>query len=302
MRIFLVLMSLIMSTLTLAGPVVKVEFEVGIVKPQTDILFVIDNSASMGAYQSALAGVSEVLLEEIKEIDFKITAINTDIESTESAPVIDSSHVNPLDALKTMMTLFGTNGGYQEMPFQNIYSYLKKPEGIQFARPKTSLEVIILTDEQDQSVKTVNDMVELFDNKKATVNSIIPFVNSVCSQQQRSNTKIEDLTAQTNGLLIDLCGGEKSFISDYRDLAKEISKRALHISNRVVPIKFYQFLEVFNVDSLTVSFGSQIIPRGLIHTGWTYDREKNKIYFGENIELSDQPTDTKFTIRYQGNK
>ena len=66
-----------------------------------------------------------------------------------------------------------------------------------------------------------------------------------------------------------------------------------------IPFKEIVLKYIPIVDSITVTYGSQVIPFGYEDLGWTYNSEENKIIFGESVILDDsQPEGIKVKIQY----
>jgi hypothetical protein len=299
MKTLVILLSFLIPFSLFAGPIVSIDFDVAQSQSQSDILFVIDNSGSMASHQNRLANLSGILLKELKSVNYQITAINTDINVNEIAPIISPQVNDPIGSLKSLITRFGTNGSFEEMPFHNISTFMHSPEGALFLRKQTPLEIIILTDEEDQSPQSVEDMLLLFEGKKVTVSSLVPLSDSSCSNNPRKNDKIENLTTQTSGILVDICSAKLHVKDDYSDIARQIASRATLGRTGGLPVRYYRLHRLADPNSIKVTFGTQVIPRGLRDIGWTLNSRTKTIYFGRNIKLTQQPSGTKFSIKYR---
>jgi hypothetical protein len=296
MKLF-VLALLFSFSLFAFDPTVKLEYEVNENSHQTDILFVIDNSGSMDAHQKTLAEMSDEFLKQFVNVKYKMTAISTDKADPLKNAFITNNSADPIKELASLITSFGTSGDATEQVFGRTNDFLKSETGKDFLRPNTALEIIVITDEEEQSQVTVIDMMSLSSAKKFTFSGLLPVPNpNLCPRYSSPNNgKLEELISRTGGLLLDLCKDQAALSSDYENLAKEIIKRSLH---KGVPISKFVFRDPVDMNSIKVYYGTQIIPRGFIGTGWIYDETKNAIIFGGDIILSEQPKGTKFTIQY----
>lgn len=291
------------SSFSAIDPTITVEFNI-IKEKRADILFVIDNSGSMERHQETLSKFSKAFMSELNNIDFKITAISADKDDSLNNLVIDNRTINPTIELEELIIDFGNMGSADEVPFFNIKRFITQPEGIDFLRPHSNLEIIMLTDEPDQSIETANDILTDLKSRKITVNAIVPLdrSNRDCAYSHSyDNTKIEDFVTLTNGNLIELCQSTKTFEKDYSDLARSIVSRANVSDIDALPIKKYELPKNVDLDSVKVFYGTQIFRRGFLHTGWIYDEASNTILLNDNVEISTQAAGTKFTIQFDVN-
>lgn len=291
------------SSFSAIDPTITVEFNI-IKEKRADILFVIDNSASMEKHQEILSKFSKAFMSELKNINFKITAISTDKDDSLKNLVIDNRAANPTLQLEELISDFGNIGSADEVPFFNIKRFITQSEGIDFLRAHANLEIIMLTDETDQSDETANDILTALNLRKTTVSAIVPLDrdNRSCGYyDSQTNTKIEDFVALTNGDLIELCQNSKTFEKDYSKLAQAIVSRANISDINALPIRKYELPKNVDIDSIKVFYGTQIFRRGFLQTGWVYDETSNTILLNDNVAISSQSAGTKFTIQFDIN-
>ena len=81
MKSWILIFSLLLSANLFAGPVVKIEFDVIKNAKGSDVLLVIDNSYSMQEHHDKLIKVTDIFIEEFKNVDYQLTAIDTDVQS-----------------------------------------------------------------------------------------------------------------------------------------------------------------------------------------------------------------------------
>lgn len=289
------------------NPSIRIDFEVEKSTPSTDILFIIDNSGSMADNQRTLRKLAKNFLGGLGETSFQITAISTDRSDPLQEVILTNNTSNVLFEFEKLMEIFGDTGDPSELVFSRLIDFSRVPFSSLFMRKGNPLEVVVLTDEPEQSDRMniyVSNVLARFKeiDKKLHVSSIIPVVeNGECD----SNTsplpgfmdEFFDIAKLTSGNIIDLCAKGNSFKSEYTQLARDIAARAAKVPT--IPIKSYQFKEVISFDSLEVSYGSQIIPAGHLNEGWVYNSDENTIYFGDHIKLDqNQPVEAKFSIKY----
>lgn len=292
----LVIFSLIFSLSAMAfNPTVTLEYDVKLNTKSSDILFVIDNSGSMAKYQNVLNSISRDFFSPISGMNYRIAGISTDKTEILSPFFIEPHLSDPIIKLRELMIFFGDLGDANEYVYANTISFLKSEQGNLFTRD-TNLEVIIVTDENEQSEQTNDDFLNFFGDKKVTINALIPIGQDCYSSYDYS--KLQDMVQRTKGSLIDLCLDVEALSSQYRLLGESIFKRAKLRTNASMPLEYLQLQNQVKLESIQVFYGSQKIPKGNVHEGWVYDGLKNQIIFGKKIKLSQQPKNTKFTIQY----
>ena len=149
-------------------------------KEKVDILYVIDNSGSMGLLQSNFAQQSDTIINNLKakNLDFKIAVTTTDsyygdlflnngcklckVEQTEFRSGIKYKnkviHENTLNAAESLSENIkvGSNGSGDERPLSSLLAAINSPLNTGFLRTGSRLEVIIFTDEEDFSHGKIN--------------------------------------------------------------------------------------------------------------------------------------------------
>jgi hypothetical protein len=293
MKIF-ALISLMSLSVLAFDPTIKVEYQVNDTL-QTDVLFVIDNSGSMDSHQKLVAGLSDNFLRQFNNVSYKITAINTDTADSLRNLVIAHDSPDPIKELSQLMTSFGVHGDSTELVFTRVHDFFVSEIGQRFMRKNTPLEIIVVTDEEEQSTQTVEDMMNLLSVKKFTFNAFLPMSETKCIPVNHQKSKIEELVSLSGGLILDLCKSTVALANDYEKLAKAIVQRA---GKKTLPITKFVFKEAIDINSVKVYYGTQIIQRGILGTGWVYDEVEHTLHLGQNIVLGNQPVGTKFTIQY----
>lgn len=288
------------------GPVVTIEYDVKSTLNSTDILFIIDNSGSMGPHQKTLMKLSEVFLKELKEAKFQISAISTDEDDKIDSKVITPGTPNGIEELKKLINNFGTNGSANEIIFKRLIDFNKSELSEKLLRKGNPLEVIILTDEEEQSTNeygiSYRDVIQEYNlsSKKIHVNSIVPTDSSSrCASRYFDIAAFKEIAAKTGGNVLNLCSAPEVFSSNYSELAKKIKQRANQNNELYIPISHHKLTGNVDFESISINYGSQVIPKGHANLGWIYNSIDNSIYFGKDIELdANQPKGTKLVITY----
>lgn len=170
----LVLVSMVLAgcyagdkTLVPKPPYEPVEIEEAYIlkfEPKVDILFVVDDSGSMGSHQRNLStnlGLFTSAMEKNEFLDYHIGVVST---STDKPQLAGALQGNPkfvtretsggLQALASSIVALGTNGDYIERMFDPVYLALgPTSEAINpgFLRAEAFLVIIFVTDAEDQS-------------------------------------------------------------------------------------------------------------------------------------------------------
>jgi hypothetical protein len=137
------------------GPTVEESFHQTLVN-SVDILFVVDNSGSMGSKQTQLANNIDTFMNvfTLSGIDYHIGFITTDSYDTQG-PLITSSTQDPVTTAVNIIQNIGVNGDYIEKGID--YSYFALQPGYDFGpgsafwRKDSKLIIIYISDEDDQS-------------------------------------------------------------------------------------------------------------------------------------------------------
>ncbi len=151
-------------------PVVEqTDFITQVTTPETDILFVIDNSCSMSDNQNQLALNFPTFMEffEGSGLDYHIGAISTDTDQQSQAGVLKESDglrfitpaVDNAVAVFDGMARLGSGGSATERGLEAAFTMLELKQDLDanqgFYRQDAALHTVFISDEQDQSRDTV---------------------------------------------------------------------------------------------------------------------------------------------------
>lgn len=278
--------------------------------PKVDILFVIDDSGSMGSHQSNLAANVNKFISAFSatmQIDYQVGVVSTDMSDYTRAgrlvgPIryVTPSTPNGM-AVMASNIMVGTSGDWEEKSFDPIVAALSNPlvsgYNAGFYRPEAHLAIIFITDAEDQSRIDATSLYDFLKTLKGTPDKVLAYgviVPSNVSNCQRDETtlprKIETFLSfpvNAGNNLMSLC--DPNFGTKLADLSKDIAKFVggiVYLNRAPVP------------STIQVVFGTQIIPPGP-KKGWTFDPSRNAIILGDEIQWSTQPAGTKLKVNFE---
>lgn len=251
-----------------------------------DILFVIDNSCSMGDEQAELAFNSDLFISPLATsgADFHIGTITTD-DINLRGPVLTPSTPNIIAEFQNQLVA-GTSGSATEKGLEMAHDALQPfstaGEGSTFFRDLANLVVIVISDEDDYSTAPVTDYISGIQSTKDltattfnlhTVGGTWP--SSLCAEPA---DRYDDAVIQTGGHFFDIC------TDDWGYQVEQLAEDSL------LPILHYLLSEDPIIDSIEVYIDGVLIP-----TGWTYDPVENVVVF----DIASVPSvDSIITIEY----
>ena len=279
---------------------------------QVDVLFVVDNSGSMSVHQSNLAAHIDGLIAPLLAADLDVHAgvVSTDMEGF-SKPYngvlnngfVTSTTPNMAQVLASNIKV-GIQGSGKEMPFAALLSALspERSRGANagFLRDAAVLVVIFLTDAEDQSAETPAQVIQrLKDLKNGDMNLLkmgalyIPTGTTNCPRDIETDSplRLEEVFAAFNATTIGLCDA---------NLKEGINKIGLAIRplSTGEPIRTIELPMTPAFETISVTFGSDILRAGDASQGWIYERSSNSIRVGPDYDFLAFPRDTKLVINY----
>lgn len=273
-------------------------------RPDLDILFIIDDSGSMGSHQQNLADNAMLFADAIvktKFLDYHVGVITSSEAGFGNSGggrlfgktrYIERSTPNGINELASNMQV-GTNGDATEIFFDPLKLALTDPvlNGYNkgFIRQDSYLALIFVTDTDDQSsdmdAQTMYDFLVSF---KGSANKIfvgaayIPDAEAdTCWGESEIGTKDNlpyffSLTKATTFSLCDPDFGEK-----LAEIGRVLARKAQTMYLKRIPKK----------GTIKVSVGTQEIPNHP-KKGWTYNPVVNGIEFGPDIDWETFPDNT----------
>jgi hypothetical protein len=245
----------------------------------SDVLFVVDDSASMAEEQERLARNFEGFLGALPEsrADYQLGVITTSVDSRETAGslvggVISAAQDDVVEVFRAAVQV-GTSGSRNERGLQAAAVAVRDARNPGFIRPEARLQVIVLSDEDDQSPDSVEsylgDLLVAGGEQGAMVHAIVGDEPAGCSSGTTAadaGTRYLDAMRATGGYRESICA------EDYTEILVRI---ALELSG--VRDTFY-LTRLPAPTSIEVRVDDILVPNRDLD-GWTYEVGDNAIVF-----------------------
>jgi hypothetical protein len=258
-----------------------------------DILFVIDNSGSMGVWQTALTDNfnSFISVFAVTGVDYQIAVITTDSPDFRG-PILTDATID-LETEFTVQAIAGTYGSAMEKGLH--YAELTTltggdaEPGSDFLREDAKLIIIFVSDEKDWSSKTDTEYEAHFKSLKASDSMVVTHAvvgdsPSGCSSTTSSWARADygegyiEVSALTGGEFVSICSSDWG--TDLETLAHDsILQRSFDLTETP-----YEDTIVVEVD-------------GIEMTGWTYNTSENTVEFlGSYVPDSGTEVDISYSV------
>lgn len=281
---------------------------------KVDILWVIDNSGSMGSYQKEVIDNAAYFMNHFIKggLDWKMGLISTDpgvIHSyigLDPSDVFDYKSVDPINKFQNAVKKLGISGSGWETTFIPVREHLRTYPN--FLRKDAILALLIVTDAPEQSSSpfggiggapmNVKDFLSLLKTEKKSLSRVVTY-GAFAAQDLGCRTtdgftrykgsSYEELVLATNGKHFPLC--TKDFGTELakfgKDLLTKIESPRIYLKSRPI------------LETLKVIYRGNSLPGGLREQGgyWLYDFDNNSIVFHDlKFAASDNE---KVTVEYQ---
>ncbi len=252
-----------------------------------DMLWVIDNSASMSPYQQAVKDNMDAFMNEytkITALKWKMGLISTDVREKPYlgfTPLDVLSHLSPqpVATFNDGVKKLGIGGSSVEQMFKPVMKTLD--ENPNFLRPGAGLAIITVTDAPEQSSETAYEFLRYLERKKGDLKTVFGYGIFGAKDLGCKNTddawdykgsKYEEFVSETKGKVFPIC--DKDFGKSLLDLAKQIILSAVFAPKIMLP-------NVPLPGTIKVFYKGQQLPEGLIGVGgyWIYEASDNSIVF-----------------------
>ncbi len=281
------------------APISKTSF-----RPQLDILFVIDDSGSMGIHQSNLSKNISKFADAIvrtKFLDYHVGVINSTASGSSwsskpccgaligSPRFVDRATPNGIQALASNL-IVGVSGDTTEKFFDPIYLALSEPNlsghNVGFYRQNASLALIFITDTEDQSythtAKSINSFLLTLKGSAEKVFVAAAYIPDseikTCAGETSevlAKNGLSDFFQMSQAITFSLCDdfGEK-----LADIGAKIASKAQTMYLNQVP----------RPGTIKISMdGIELLSDATF--GWTYNASNNSIEFGSGIDWDSFP-------------
>ncbi len=286
--------------------------------PTVDVLWVVDNSASMQAEQQALADNFGHFYEYLDDTgaDFHIGVISTDIYSDQhrgqllgSTPIISRATPNA-DAVFAQSVMVGTDGKGDEQGFTAASLALSEPlvsgPNAGFVRLDAFLFLIFVSDEDDRSFGDVPYFLRRFEQIKGIGNDGMVNIAAVVEVEAGSCPEAEpglryaDLAAKSGGLVTSICEPNFSDNLDALGFTAAGLKRSFALTEAARPASLAVWVKtacnaqpppeaacetIFNdCRSDNDLYAHTCVVKQSLPDGWAYEAETASIrFFGQAV-------------------
>jgi hypothetical protein len=197
-------------------------------KGQADILWVIDNSSSMGGEQDHLAENFESFIEKFLQHNINI---NMAITTSDSKVVSDSLVDLTWDKAQADEDKYkedfkehiyvGTNGSSSEKIFKGTADFLDS-HGQNWIRENSKLVIIMVSDEREQSNISGDELLTQVQSFKPEYNDLM--ISAIINKDKDNGDRYEDITDNTLGSFLEI---EDDFDENLDDLSTSILEQIL---------------------------------------------------------------------------
>lgn len=260
---------------------------------RVDILWVIDNSGSMGQHQQNVITNSNLFMQEFtkkqKVLDWKMGLVSTDIRENpyvgfDPGNFLDRKTADPVAVFSQAVNRLGTSGDATERPFAATQRVLMNYPS--WTRKGAILALIHLTDAEEQSQIPARDFANFLIQIKGSVNQLVYYgvlgpTDWGCppsdSNWSYPGTPYEDLSKIIKGKNYILCS--PNFGANLADIGKDLVKRVQspHIGLAMRPL----------IETIRVTWKGRELKGGPRENGglWQYDFDLNAIVF-HNLDFA----------------
>ena len=266
-----------------------------------DILWVIDNSGSMGTYHKNLIQNMDIFINNFAHksqlVPWKMGLLST---SSNDDPYIgftpnnllDSTTVNPVDKFNGAISRLGTNGDGTEKSFAPIRSTFQSyPD---FLREDSRLFIIFISDEDEQSSISVEGFLEFLKSLRplASISAYGVLKEGNCGNSNFKGSRYDRFMMQlTRSITYSICSDDYGLVlSDLsEDIAKKLTTSKIHLTS--IPI----------AETIQVFYDEEVIPNGIASQGgfWLYNALENTISFHDLSFLREEDDINEIKVTFE---
>jgi len=241
----------------------------------TDILFVIDNSGSMGSNQTNFKNNIDSFIAVFSSagVDYQIGFITTDDENLVNGAIVTSASADPVTEVNNIVDSIGTYGSAYERGLQ--YSYLATQPGADagvgsaFLRTDARLVVIYVSDEPDYSSAYVsttevsNHLLSLKSSASQVVaHAVAGDYPSGCTSNGGASfgSGYYDVVNDLGGTFMSICA------SDFGAQMDTLARESMALMS-------------FNLSGNPIEETIEVYVDGALSADWTYDGSSNSVMF-----------------------
>lgn len=250
-------------------------------RPKTDVLFVIDDSGSMGEEQSGLANNASRFINVASQLntDFQIGVVTTDTDSKggelRGNPKIVKPGPNAAGELAATVRGLGTNGSGTEKGLNAMVLALTDPlindpnlnQG--FLRTDAKLAVVVVSDEEDYSPATVDFYTDFLKNLKGIYNQSMVSLSAIVGEEPGgcstadAGSRYLAVQQRTGGRFRSICATDWGSIASELGLDAFASRAGFPLSRAAID------------STIVVKVNGTAVAR----PAWSYDPLANVVVF-----------------------
>jgi len=255
-----------------------------------DILFVIDNSGSMGAHQTHMKDNFDIFINVFATsgVDYQLAFITTDSYELVGS-VISSATMDPITEVNDQIDSIGTQGSSSEKGI--YYSYVALQSGYpagpgsEFWRDDAKLVIIYVSDEDDSSTTTPTTFKTYVIAAKGGASNAVahavagdyPYGCTGYGGGAAAGDQYYILVGYLGGSFLSIC--QEDWGTPMESLANDsILKNSFSLS--ATPIE----------ETITVEVD------GVTNTDWVYDATQNLIYFSNTPPVSQSIISIQYSV------
>ncbi len=236
----------------------------------SDLLFVVDDSASMREEQQQLAEAFSALVEAVEETDadFRIGVVTTDVAHTLAGELrgdLLTPDTDDLEAAFLEQALAGTDGHKDEQGLEAARLAVDLADG--FPRQDAGFHVAFFSDEDDHSPDEVSDYVDDLASSAGedfAIHAVVGDLPYGCIRDETAadaGTRYASAALSTDGFRESICA------EDYRGILERIG---LGLSGRLDTFVLERVAEAATVETEVNRQPAE---------GWTFDVGQNAVVF-----------------------
>jgi hypothetical protein len=277
-------------------------------KVKSDVLFVVDNSGSMGEEQSALANNFNSFIQYAitLDVDYHIGVTSTEVNDAETGlgspardvfpgvlmqvpgcpKIITNNTPNVSGCFADNVKVGTCCSDEQEAGLEAAWMALSPPNVDDptmnggFVREDAKLYIICLSDEQDQSKGDPDFYVDFFSSIKGYRNTEMMKVSAICGDSPNGCATAEngsryiDVANRTGGIFESIC------TSNWAQALQNLGIDAF------AAIREFPLSRPADEGTISVTVNGVPVPKAGCEgcpDGWTYYDDTNSVFFGDNV-------------------
>ena len=261
-----------------------------------DIVWIIDDSGSMADEQSALGANFSAFIDNfiMKDVDFKMAITTTDTSTAARQGNIVLGSDQKLTSLKAQenpelfksdfrnLVKVGINGNGNEKGLEASEAFMSK-HAASFLRPDAYLAVVVISDEEDQSAKTVSQYSDILKSYKSSaglvkVYSIVDVNKTNCCQSgiTTGGERYKLASKLTAGLVANIR-------DDFYNVLTEMGESIINL------------LDSFALAGVPATGSLKVYVNGVLSQDYSYDSSTHSIKF---LKSSLPPIGAEIKVTY----